>query len=211
MGHSVKDNLPALIPVVILVLGGIGFLIKRYITGQHHREHAESIEKTLQVKKLLDESGLTIDEAIKLRDVLNGAKQHSETLLKPEYQNPNILSSDDVDDTSLEVYSRTSKFETSTVGMDYKLSCNLRKIEADLEFAIADLHSVCSEARSEALEKAQKAWELFRAREAKFASLLFEGGTGAPILAGGKKIELTERRLNEVRAERDEVRNLTGE
>lgn len=205
------DIPPEIIPAVLFVLGGLGFVVKRYITGQHHRENAESLEKALQIKNLLDGAGLTIDEAIKLRDVINGTNRNSEITLKNNNKISEMSSTDDTCDTSLEGHSRHSKFETTTIGMDYRISCDLRKIEADLEFAIADLHSVCSEARSEALEKAQKAWELFRTREAKFAALLFEGGTGAPILAGGKEIELTERRLNEIRAERDEIRNLTGE
>jgi uncharacterized protein YecT (DUF1311 family) len=204
-----NENTGILLPVVAALFTGIGYLIKRQLTGERHKENADSIEKAIQLKRLLDVEGMSIEDAKILRDRLHGKRgatiqAEAKAILARESQE--ISASDFTASPS----ARRNAFEDTTVGMSYKISVELSAIEGQLDYAVADMASVCTDARADALDAAQKAWEDYRDKEAEFAALLFEGGTGAPLLGASRKIELTELRLGDLRQARAEIENLVG-
>lgn len=55
-------------PLAIIVLGGIGYLLRRRITGQAEIEDQESLKRTVKLQQLLDEQGLSLEDAKSLRE-----------------------------------------------------------------------------------------------------------------------------------------------
>ena len=199
----INENAGLLLPLVAVLFTGVGFLIKRWLTGERHREQADSLEKAVQLKRLLDAEGMTLEDAVSLRDRLRGnvgalmQAQAREVLARQRDENPM--------EESASFSMDPVPFEETTVGMGAKVSSELAELEGQLEYVLADLAHQCSENRGEALRMAQTAWESYRDREAEFTAMQWEGGTGAPLLGAARKVELTEKRLAELRLARAEI------
>jgi uncharacterized protein YecT (DUF1311 family) len=207
-------NAAALTPLVAIVFAAAGYLLRRWLTGERHREESDSIERAVQLKRLLDAEGMTLEAAVRLRDQLRSPRGPTlmaearaiaeQQAITSEEQAAQAIAADP------EIADREIGFEETTVGMGFKLSAELEGVEAQLRYAIADLAHVSTASRSDALDHAQVAWEGYRDTEAEFAALLFEGGTGAPLLGTARMVELTERRLSDIRACRAEIESLMG-
>lgn len=198
----------SLIPLAIVLLTGVGYLIRRRLTGQQHRENEESIERAVRLKRLLTEDGMTIEEAIALRDRIRAGRSAAlKAAMEASIDEDAKMTNDFGDESS---GSANVPFEETNLGMRQAFHENLKSLEAQLEDAVADLGAVTSEARAECLKRTQRAWEAFRESEAEFSALLYEGGSGAPLLATARKVELTEQRLAEVKQARAEIATLMG-
>lgn len=195
--HWVNEYAALILPLVALAFTGVGYLLKRLLTGESHRENAESIERAVQLKRLLDAEGLSLEEAIALRNQMNErrgayleAKVHAAVSRERE-------------ELELPAWERAERdqpfpFEDTTLGMGAKVHADLGKLESEMEYLIAKMSHSCSEARELALKKSQRAWQVFCDREAEFAGLLFEGGTGAPLLGAARKLALMEQRISDL-------------
>lgn len=175
-------------------------LLRRWITSQAAVEDHESIERALNLKKLLATEGLSLSEARQLRD--NFRRGHG-NLLAAE---ANAVITKEIEaeasGTHLEYQTGDASgpipYEYTTAGMATKAGAELDALEGQLKYAIGELAHNMTEARAHQLYKAQDAWEKYRGAEAEFAGLLWEGGTGAQLLRLGRMIDLTEQRLRDI-------------
>lgn len=195
------------IGVVTIVAGAIGYFADRWIRRSSGQERADRIIQTLELKRRLREEGLSIEEADAFASgVMQGryyfGPREIGVLNQPTIEPTAPLGEAVVDDTA------DFGFADTTAGMRLGLGNRLAELEGQMAFALAELKHRASPVRVEAYDVAQRAWEQFACKEAEAAALLFEGGTGAPLLGLGRRISLAEQRLNNLRQQLKEEGDL---
>jgi len=203
-----NDNLAAVVPILVAVGTGIGILIQRKISGQAHVEDQESIERAIRLHNLLKTENMTLQEAKSLRDrfrrqrggIVRAEADAIVTMTADAIKREPKIENADAD------FDKPIPYEHTTAGMRLKAAEELAMLEAQLSYAVSEFAHDCSEARASALYAAQDAWELFRDADSEVAGLLWEGGTGAPLLAIGRRIELTEQRIKDIRLAQAEAK-----
>lgn len=193
------ETLALYVPIAAIVLGGVGYLGRRWITGQAHIEDQESLERAIRLQRLLNEEGISLDEAKSLRDQFRqsrgGFTQAEANAIAAKVAEAEEREKETV---GLDAPNKTP-FEETTIGMGIRARAELDILEESLACAVEQLREDCTENRKNSLDEAQKAWSKFRDADAKLASLLAEGGTLAPLLYTGHQIYLTEQRIKEIR------------
>ena len=182
------------VPLLVLAGGAGGYLIDRIITRKSRSEDARSLIETVELKRRLDEAGMTIHGARELRDAIHRGSLSSNTrLIGIINEDPAPLGSHVSDDAQY------PQFGDTTMGMIEGLSAKLKQIDADIDLVLAELIYQSSPARAEAWRNSQRAWLGFRQKEAEAAGLLFEGGSGAPVLRVSRLVDLAEVRFADLR------------
>ncbi|ASP30049.1 hypothetical protein CHH26_07250 [Qipengyuania flava] len=206
MINWIVANIVGLVPLLVLFGLGVGYLIRRQLSGQAHIEDQESLERTIRLKQLMDTEGMSLDELKELRDKFRNSRGgligvEARTLIEKK-----TAAEVFVDNTEATSESGKIAFDETTAGMAIKAGAELDNLNGQLAVAVGELTHELSERRASQLFQAQETWETFRAAEAEYAALLFEGGTGAKLIRLAKMIELTEQRLRELalyQAEKD--------
>ncbi len=88
---------------------------------------------------------------------------------------------------------------TTTVAM---LDCNdaeYRRVSAELKRVYAQLFKKLTPARRKLLAKAEQRWLAFRTSECAFSASVASGGTLEPVIYGGCLIDLTGKRIKDLR------------
>ncbi len=193
------------VPVMMIASGAGGFFLRRLISGQAEVEDQESLERAINLDRLLKSEGLSLREAKELREKFRSSGDDSLLKAQAELIVAKNEEAEMLSDESL-FSSRGVTFADTTLGMQLKTAGELSKLDNDLQFAIVEFAQECTETRHHALYDAQEAWESYRKAEASFASLLWEGGTGAPLLGAARMIELTEQRIKDIRLAQAEAK-----
>lgn len=193
------ETFAVIVPIVVVALGAIGYLGRRWLTGQAVIEDQESVERAVKLQKLLDEEGLSLDEARALRDKFR-ASRGGFTQAEADTIAAKLAEAEERENETLGSFeSGQIAFEDTTIGMQIKATAELEILDASLEHVVNQLRSNCSESHLQSLEKAQQAWSRYRDANADLASFLAEGGTLAPLLFTVNQIDLTEQRIKEIR------------
>lgn len=195
-----------LVPLALLLAAAAGYFFRRAISGQAHAEDQESLERAIRLNSLLNSEGMSLKEAKELREHF---RKGSGGITKAEAEAivAKTAEAEEREHSADPANWRTSvPFEHTTVGMGLKAREELDGLEGQLNYAVGEFAHECSEAREEALYKAQDAWKTFREAESDLASLLWEGGTGASLLYVGRMIELTEQRIKDIRLAQAEAK-----
>lgn len=192
------SNLAGLVPLLVLFGMGIGYLIRRQMSGQAHFEDQESLERTIKLKQLLDAEGLSIQDVKELREQFRNRRGsllgvEARALAIKEAEQATIL-----DDPEGKTWPGKVPFKETNVGISIKAGAELDNLNGQLNFAIVELAQQHSERRALQLYEAQAKWESYREAESEYAALLLEGGTGANLVGVARMIELTEQRLRDV-------------
>lgn len=188
-----------LLPLGLATGGAIGWVARRLITGQHHKEDAESIRQAVELKIYLDEKSITLPQARQMRDNLRQGRQPvspamARALIEGEATSSGIDSRIDFRDTN--------------VGMRLGMSMRLDQLDAEISYLVTALSHDATSARQLAIEASQIAWMDFRAKDGEVAELLWDGGTGAVLLNLSRQVEICEVRkeeLNRMVAEQTEL------
>lgn len=183
---------------LVLVGGALGWVIRRWLTGAHHKEDTDSIKQAVELNSFLQQHGMSFAEARQLRDSLRDGKQLiTPAMAKALNEQPERPNSDSDDDSANPTH--RIGFSDTTAGMKLGMGMRLEQLNAELQYLIAELSHGFSPAREHALLQAQESWEKFRADDAVVSALLWEGGTGAPLLDLSRQVELTEDRVAQLR------------
>lgn len=190
-------SIEALIPIVIVIIGALGWLLKRWITGSHYSDDAQSIKTAVELQVWLAEKGLSFHEARALRDALRSGRQPITPAIAEAITQRRPIPGPDLDTLNSGVQEKIDFSETA-VGMKMGLSMQLTQLDAEIDFLIASLSNGSTPVRLDAISASHRAWIKFRDKDSQVAALLMEGGTGAPILALSRRVEISEHRRNEL-------------
>jgi uncharacterized protein YecT (DUF1311 family) len=172
-----------LVALSVALIGGIGWLIKRVITGERRKEAASELTAVLDLLHKLKASGMTMEQAKRLAVEFGKGK-----MPVPVGQQ---------DDVGIVEYSDEEPDQYgTTMAMKMRLGAQLDAVNAQLKQALVDLELLLDENEGQLLEKAQADWEKHARSEATLASSVMSGGTleGVMFLAemidqSGKRIE----------------------
>jgi uncharacterized protein YecT (DUF1311 family) len=192
------ETLAIFVPIILAAGAAIGWLVKRRVTGQADAEDHASLERTINLNKLLREEGISLEEAKQLREEFKRSKGGL-TGAEAQAVAAKMAEAEERERERVILDDPRTPFEETTVGMNIKARAELEVLEGSLAHTVQDFMEECSPARKESLIEAQRAWLEFRDRDAELASLLAEGGTLASMLYVGHQISLTEQRIKEMR------------
>ena len=191
------------VPVLLATAGAAGYLLDRFFTKKGRSEESRSLIETVELKRRLDESGLTLEGARNLRDAIHKGDLNANArlvgIINEEPAQLGIHVSDDA---------HYPRFGDTTLGMIEGLNTKLKQIDADIDLVLADLIYRSSDARADAWRSSQEKWLAFRQEDGEAFGLLFEGGSGAPVLRLSRLVELAEIRLADLRQELAELDSL---
>ena len=190
MGIELGNSLvPVLLTVGGVVCTAVGWFARRWITGQHHKEDAESIRQAVELKLFLDQHEISLPEAKQMRDNLRQGKQP----VSPAMAKALVESEAE----AVAVDGRID-FRDTTIGMAQGLSMRLEQLDSEIDYLLTTLSYGASETRQVAIAASQEAWREYRLKDGEVARLLWEGGTGAPLLDLSRQVEISETRKAEL-------------
>lgn len=197
----------ALVGLVGIALGaalaGLGFLLRRQITGAQAHERVALLNSLADLKAKLVAGGMSLDQVSDLEAFLKEDKGSTSVVALDAIAGTQASTEGGLDDNLPQEY-------WTTVAMRGRAGARFDVVEAEIAEALAELHMLTRESRRTILEQAQAAWQEFRASEASFAASQYEGGTLAPLIGTLRAIQVSEHRLTELRALVAERKNFQG-
>lgn len=185
--------LSIVVPIAVLIGGGIGFLLKRGLTGAPKRERADYLNSVADLAAKLRSNGMTLNEVNALEAVIKSPILASSTGAAPTLYD---MAADD----------EPAVFHT-TAAMRGRAGAEYEVAEAKLRQALMDLEIVLEADEWAALEASQLAWGNYREALEARALAEFGNGTGGPLAMMLAGIAETNRRTDELVAE---VRDRAG-
>jgi uncharacterized protein YecT (DUF1311 family) len=163
---------------VTAALGGLGFLLRRWITGERSREQVTELSTLAAVASQMRSGGISVSEIEALKLYLQ--RGHA-----PE------VSSDQVAEDE-------EPFKTQ-VEMVHLAALELTRVEGEMSLVIRNLRSVLAPDEIAHLRASQDKWLEFRQAHADFESAMVEGGGIRPLWFTDSVIRLTEDRIRSLR------------
>jgi len=203
-------GIPIEIVAAILVLGGgaIGWWLRRWTTGERHKEEADSIKQAVELRRYLEEQGLSFEEARAIRDGLRQGRQTITPAIAKALSALADVTQAGQAENDFDAELGPIGFSETTYGMKFGLAMRLEQLDAELKYLIEELAHRFSPTRAEALSRSQESWQKFRTDDAAVSELLWEGGTGAPLLGLSRMVNLTEDRIDHLRRMQKEEEGL---
>ncbi|ARU15763.1 lysozyme inhibitor LprI family protein [Croceicoccus marinus] len=190
-----------------IITAAVSWYLTRALTGKKHFEDAESVEQTLRIKQLLDAEGMTLADAWALKAEYRRGHgtvglAYAHAVVAKEKEALRATEGEEISDLDPEY----NPMRDTTMAIGERLRAEYERADAALNFEVVQFRQNSTPARAESLVKVQEAWQAFREAEGRFASLMFEGGTAAPLAGCARMIELTEARMRDLelaKAEQD--------
>jgi uncharacterized protein YecT (DUF1311 family) len=186
----------ALGTLTVVLLGAVGFLLKRRITGAGRQERAQYLSVAADVLIKMKQAGLEPQQVGQLEAFLNSqSPEAAEGTLK-------VIEGDDAgleqpDDGLPSVY-------WSTHPVQARAYARLELLDAMINQQMMELFGLLESDRWELISTSQEAWKEFRKAEAHYAITQYSGGTIAPLIGALRQIAISEHRLKELEAEVNE-------
>jgi uncharacterized protein YecT (DUF1311 family) len=193
------ERITAAIPLVLLVLGGIGFLIKRHLSHARHQERATLYSNLADLSVKLRNSGLSLDDLQSLELQIKTTVRQKKAAPLPRDEGPTL----DVGPAGNEPASYYTNAE-----MIRRANAALGIADAELDAALAELFGMLDESQHHYAQASHDAWLEYRRREAELASSPYEGGSIVPLIEAFEAQAMTEERTRRVRAMVEEWRKL---
>lgn len=190
--------------LILLVLGaligGAGHLVLRRLRRDHVSEALSRADQTLSVHEKMQRQGKTPEDLQAIEDAVVARRQVRRSI---EDRLTEEMPTDPGEDDP------TAFMPQQT--MNIWQAHRAQEMNAKLQGVIVELQVHFSESERDQFEKAQKAWEKYRAAEAEFASLEMEGGSAQPLLRWGAHTRLTIERIASLKEEAVRRRKLAEE
>lgn len=177
-----------------LVIGPVGYLLKRRIEHRSDHENLELAERLLRVNREMKDQSLTPDELRKLQLTLRRGQSNTgvQTVTARLIETKSTVTSGKIV-TQLEMnQSSYEDFENAELAMEQAL----RRLKCILD----------GELLSE-LEASQSAWKGYRDKQVAFASSFYRGGSIAPLIRNSEAASLTNARAKDLAAVSDELQS----
>jgi len=168
------------VPVVVLLLGALGYLLKRRIEGASRKQRVSSLTDLLDFKVKLDSSGMSIDSLHSFEAKVLGKPAKVALGLARHY-------ADVADTLSIDAERAEAAGDDASTQTELNENAASRHAEARLMLAatVATLASRTADG-AEALKDAQNTWEAFQAAELQRERQKWGAGTVAPMMVAAK-------------------------
>lgn len=202
--------------VVGVVAAILGWLAKRWFTNEPETEEAANLLQIVELELKLREAGLTLEQVQETREnIKRGNFKVTDEVLEALTEAPEKPLEGDQNVTRME--EETSRYEadapdfrSALMDMRIGLGQRLHSLEADLERTLEELQEVTSDTRAAAIREAHEAWKNYASMDAEAAGLHYEGGSLEPVIKLSVRIDLTERRLEDLETDLHKERSESG-
>lgn len=194
----------ALLPVVVVLLGGAGYLIKRHLSKAHFQERAVLTRTATDMLVQMRQHGFTLEDVKTLESYLMrqedfpGGSSSVELIVRGAALDQQGDRVDELGEPS------------SSAQLNASASKTLEAAETRLSEVAADLMAQLDDAEKRQFVQTQEAWSVFREHQARFTASPVEGGTMYPLLYASTMIDLTEARIADVVEEAEWRRRTMG-
>ena len=178
-----------------VVITGLGFMIKRRITGAKAQERVTLFAGLADISAKMKQHGLSVDD-VSAMEAFVSSKRRAGVLLASASAQTEVFR----EETAVEPEGYWTQ-----AAMNQRADASFRTVDAQLAEALLELEHFSD---GEHLRSAQEAWEHFREQQAEFAASQYAGGSIAPLIAASEAQAVTEQRLAWARAEIEERRRL---
>lgn len=187
---TLKELLPILIPVAIVLLAAAGFLVRHYFFGGSLVQKATVSHTATQMLSLMKQNGIDVKDIKAVEAYFKGKPSDSLDLAE-------LI----VDDQKGELFSDLpSRYQVSAY-LGAKADAALNVAEAMLNETELTLSILLSEKENDALNEAQEAFRKYRSAQSEFASSIVSGGSLETTFYLMEAIRLTKLRNDELREE----------
>jgi uncharacterized protein YecT (DUF1311 family) len=141
------------------IIGGIGFLLKRWITAEGSKERVAELSTLATVASQMRAAGVSFEEVEALKRYLRDGHRSEETTASLVGTGP----------------------ERTQLELNDAAALELKKLDDEMSGVLAEIKTFLDEAEVAELNRAQGKWEEFRQAHAEFVSRIFEGGGMQPL------------------------------
>lgn len=175
-----------IVAVVVAAIGGVGWFVRRLVTGERRREATSELTAMVDLIHKLKSSGLTMEEAKRM------AAQFGTRDTSAWKSPPNKIKVKNDIDVLPDQYG-------TTMAVKMRLGAELDSVNARLKQALVDLELLLDDDERELLANSQSNWTTFAESEAKLFSSNMSGGTMEGVLFLAEMIEQSEQRIEAVK------------
>ena len=177
-----------------LVIGPIGYLLKRRIERRSDQEDLELAERLLKIDRELKDQRLTTDELRKLQLTLRRGQANTaapsatvelietSTAARPE----KIITQAELNESSYE---------------DFEVA------ELEMQQALRRLQSILDSESLAELGASQATWKEYRDKQVSFAGGFYRGGSIVPLIRNSEAAALTNARVKDLKAVYEELQS----
>lgn len=202
------------VPVVLLVLAGIGYLIRRRLEGRKESETAKAILDWIEIHKAIYGSAPSIEEVHATRKAfLRRSIELREERIEPqalasvtEQEKPEpppewMFFGYQLTDWERE-QAEKNKGIWPQLDLNERAMQSFKLVERHLAAELVRWGFMLRDDEQAYFDQAQSTWREFRDAQATFAASEYKGGTIAPMIYWGEMFEKTQRRLAELERDR---------
>lgn len=175
--------------LAMAVIGGVGFLLRRWITGEHRREQLAELTGLASVAAAMKAGSVSLEELHTLRRYLRSPGTPAP---EPSSAAAAVLNA--------EKKEAPDEGPVTQGEMNEAAAEALKGAEAEMRDVLAELAEVLSPDELRELNEAQRKWDEFAIAHANFVSRLFEGGSMRPLWWITTIDRATRERISELRS-----------
>ncbi len=201
------------VPVLLLLLGGLGYLFRRQLEGSHESEKAKVVRDWIEIHKAMYGTTPTIEDINRLRaSFLYRSKQlKSEQsgdleIIKIEHS-PDPIPNWMFFGYELSEWEREQARDGAKMWTQLELNerahLAFKAIEPYIEAEVSRWKAVLTDEEWTYFEHAQAAWRSYREAQSTFSASTYKGGTIAPLIYWGEMFDKTQQRLVDLEKARD--------
>jgi uncharacterized protein YecT (DUF1311 family) len=184
-----------------LLMKGLGFLARRQLSDEAAHDKARLMNSLADTLGKLRASGATVGELEALERFARGKPAEGRLALQAIVDNatrpPETHLSGSVDTHS------AGEVPMSTSQMRAQAWRDFERVEAELREVEDSMIGLLTDDEQAALRKTQACWREYRDEQAKYASLIVDGGMMQPLFEASERIDLTQQRTAELWREHD--------
>lgn len=182
-----------ILPVGLLLLAGVGFLLRRWLFGGVTQERVSISSTAAEMLGRMREHGFTLEDVRTVENYLRGkAYEGAGSAASPNEAEGVVFENALLDEPD---------FYWTSGNMNARALASFRTADARLDELATELITMLEADEAEGFVKAQRAWKLFRERQARFASFEAAGGTLQTLIHAAEAQDLSEKRAAELQAE----------
>jgi uncharacterized protein YecT (DUF1311 family) len=185
----------ALMGVMALIGGAIGFFVKRWLSESSAHERTALLSSLADLRAKMKSEGLDFAQIAEMeravRGTVNISPESAEALTGQAELNRDDLPAG----------------YWTTVAMRSRAHARFAVVDAELEEALIELMTLVSNEEASELGRSHVPWKVYRKRQMSYAGARYPGGTFGPLYGTLRGIEVTERRVAELKSEIEARKN----
>ena len=175
--------------VIVAMLAGVGWILKRLISREGHREQASLYQNYASIAGTMKSHGLNSDD-VQAIAIMIGAKK---TKQKASIVSPSMVSPE------ADVMADVPSYWTQGA-MNVRAAAAAQLANAQLASALSEYSTVLPPEEAEAFVVAQSAWEQYRSAQVNFEAQQVAGGSMEPLIRHSEEEAITLKRVAEITA-----------